>query len=73
KADFPRQIPLRPYVITYEIFSMDGKLIVPKKTKYIFDQDLQQINLKHLPTESYMIHVTVDGEKIVKKLMMIPK
>ncbi|SIS32558.1 Por secretion system C-terminal sorting domain-containing protein [Chryseobacterium shigense] len=73
KADFPRQIPLRPYVITYEIFSMDGKLIVPKKTKYIFDQDLQQINLKHLPTESYMIHVTVDGEKIVKKLMMIPR
>ncbi|MCT2560810.1 reprolysin-like metallopeptidase [Chryseobacterium herbae] len=73
KADFPRQAPLRPYVISYEIFSMDGKLVVPKKTKYIFDQDLEQINLKHLPTESYMIHVKVDGEKIVKKLMMVPK
>ncbi|WP_265131302.1 reprolysin-like metallopeptidase [Chryseobacterium oranimense] len=73
KADFPRQVPLRPYVITYELFSMDGKLIVPKKTKYIFDELLEQINLKHLPSESYMIHVTVDGEKIVKKLMMIPK
>ncbi|MBB4805018.1 hypothetical protein HNP38_000290 [Chryseobacterium defluvii] len=72
KADFPRLLPVRPYVVTYEIYAMDGKLIVPKKTKYIFEQHLEQIDLRHLPTETYMIHVTVDGEKIVKKLVMTP-
>jgi hypothetical protein len=71
KADFPRQIPLRPYVVSYEIFAMDGKLVVPKKTVYIFEEHLERINLTNVPTATYMIHVTVDGEKIVKKLQML--
>lgn len=73
KADFPRQTPLQPYLVTYEIYAMDGKLIVPKKTKHIFSQHLEQIDLRHVPAESYVIHVTVDGEEIVKKLIMTPK
>ncbi|GAB0156482.1 zinc-dependent metalloprotease family protein [Chryseobacterium sp. Alg-005] len=71
KADFQRQIPLRPYVVTYEIYAMDGKLVVPKKTVYMFEQHLERIDLRHLPTETYMIHVTINGEKIVKKLQML--
>ncbi|KQR93370.1 hypothetical protein ASG01_09270 [Chryseobacterium sp. Leaf180] len=70
KADFPPIIPRAPYEVTYEIYSMDGKLIIPKKTRYIFEQHLERINLTYLPKETYLIHVTVNGEKIVKKLLM---
>lgn len=77
KADFPLKLNAdgkrSPYEVTYEIYAMDGKLVVPKKTRYIFQDHLEQINLKHVPTETYMIHVTVDGEKIVKKLLMLHK
>jgi len=73
KADFEPFTPRRPYEVTYEIYAMDGKLIVPKKTRYIFEQHLEKIDLRDVPTEAYMIHVTIDGEKIVKKLLMLHK
>lgn len=70
KADFAPITPRAPYEVTYEIYSMDGKLIIPKRTRYIFEQHLEKINLTYLPKETYLIHVTVNGEKIVKKLLM---
>ncbi|MCX8523703.1 M12 family metallo-peptidase [Chryseobacterium formosus] len=77
KADFPSKLDDKgepsPYKVTYEVYAMDGKLVVPQKTRHIFREHLEQINLKHVPTETYMIHVTVDGEKIVKKLLMLHK
>lgn len=77
KADFPLKLDANgkrtPYELTYEIYAMDGKLVVPKKTRYIFQDHLEKIDLKHVPTETYMIHVTIDGEKIVKKLLMLHK
>ncbi|MCY0968014.1 zinc-dependent metalloprotease [Chryseobacterium wangxinyae] len=82
KTDFPpkfddNRLPA-PYKVTYEIYSMDGKLIVPKKTRHIFSRTVdnradEKIDLRTLPTEAYMIHVTVDDEKIVKKLLMLNK
>jgi len=77
KADFPVKLDDQrqrfPYEVTYEVYAMDGKLVVPKKTRYIFEDHLERIDLRHVPAETYMIHVTVDGEKIVKKLMMLHK
>lgn len=73
KADFPPITPRAPYEVTYEIYAMDGRLILPKKTRYIFEQHLERINLTDLPKETYLIHVTVNGEKIVKKLLMFNK
>ena len=82
KTDFPpkfddRRLPA-PYKVTYEIYSMDGKLVVPKRTRHIFSRTVdnradEKIDLRTLPTEAYMIHVTVDDEKIVKKLLMLNK
>jgi hypothetical protein len=82
KTDFPpkfddKRLPA-PYKVTYEIYSMDGKLIVPKRTRHIFSRTVdnradEKIDLRTLPTEAYMIHVTVDDEKIVKKLLMLNK
>lgn len=82
KTDFPpkydaNRLPT-PYKVTYEIYSMDGKLIVPKKTRHIFSRTVdnradEKIDLRDFPTEAYMIHVTVDDEKIVKKLLMLHK
>ncbi|MCW3168433.1 M12 family metallo-peptidase [Chryseobacterium sp. 09-1422] len=82
KTDFPPKFDANrlpaPYKVTYEIYSMDGKLIVPKKTRHIFSRTVdnradEKIDLRALPTEAYMIHVTVDDEKIVKKLLMLNK
>lgn len=82
KTDFPPKFDENrrpaPYKVTYEIYAMDGKLVVPKKTRYIFSRTVdnradEKLNLKDLPTEAYMIHVTVDDEKIVKKLLMLHK
>ncbi|RZJ38344.1 MAG: hypothetical protein EOO18_03605, partial [Chryseobacterium sp.] len=82
KTDFPpkfdeNRLPA-PYKVTYEIYSMDGKLVVPKRTRHIFSRTVdnradEKVDLRILPTEAYMIHVTVDDEKIVKKLLMLPK
>ena len=82
KTDFPpkfdeNRLPA-PYKVTYEIYSMDGKLVVPKRTRHIFSRTVdnradEKIDLRTLPTEAYMIHVTVDDEKIVKKLLMLNK
>ena len=82
KTDFPpkfddKRLPA-PYKVTYEIYSMDGKLVVPKRTRHIFSRTVdnradEKIDLRTLPTEAYMIHVTVDDEKIVKKLLMLNK
>lgn len=82
KTDFPPKFDEgrkpAPYKVTYEIYAMDGKLIVPKRTRHIFSRTVdnradEKIDLRHLPTEAYMIHVTVDDEKIVKKLLMFTK
>ncbi len=82
KTDFPPKFDENrrpaPYKVTYEIYAMDGKLVVPMKTRYIFSRTVdnradEKLNLKDLPTEAYMIHVTVDDEKIVKKLLMLNK
>ncbi|CAD7812782.1 hypothetical protein CHRY9390_02562 [Chryseobacterium aquaeductus] len=82
KTDFPPKFDESrkpaPYKVTYEIYAMDGKLVVPKRTRYIFSRTVdnradEKINLTDLPTETYMIHVTVDDEKIVKKLLMFTK
>lgn len=79
RTDFPPKFDENrrpsPYKVTYEIYSMDGKLIVPKRTRHIFSRTVdnkadEKIDLRNLPTEAYMIHVTVDDEKIVKKLLM---
>ena len=77
KADFPVKLDENnkrsPYKVTYEIYAMDGKLIVPEKTRYIFENHLEKIDLRYVATETYMIHVTIDGEKMVKKLLMLHK
>lgn len=82
KTDFPPKFDANrlpaPYKVTYEIYSMDGKLVVPKRTRHIFSRTVdnradEKIDLRTLPTEAYMIHVTVDDEKIVKKLLMLNK
>ena len=82
KTDFPPKFDANrlpaPYKVTYEIYAMDGKLILPKKTRHIFSRTVdkrvdEKIDLRDLPTETYMIHVTVDDEKIVKKLLMFHK
>ena len=82
KTDFPpkfdeNRLPA-PYKVTYEVYAMDGKLVVPKKTRHIFSRTVdnradEKLDLRDLPTEAYMIHVTVDDEKIVKKLLMLHK
>ena len=82
KTDFPpkfdeNRLPA-PYKVTYELYAMDGKLVVPKKTRHIFSRTVdnradEKLDLRDLPTEAYMIHVTVDDEKIVKKLLMLHK
>jgi len=82
KTDFPPKFDgdkkPAPYKVTYEIYAMDGKLVVPKKTRHIFSRTVdnradEKLDLRDLPTEAYMIHVTVDDEKIVKKLLMLHK
>lgn len=82
KTDFPPKFDgdrkPAPYKVTYEVYAMDGKLIVPKKTRHIFSRTVdnradEKLDLRSLPTEAYMIHVTVDDEKIVKKLLMLNK
>jgi len=82
KTDFPpkfdeNRLPA-PYKVTYEVYAMDGKLVVPKKTRHIFSRTVdnradEKLDLRDLPTEAYMIHVTVDDEKIVKKILMLHK
>jgi predicted Zn-dependent protease len=82
KTDFPPKFDAdrkpAPYKVTYEVYAMDGKLVVPKKTRHIFSRTVdnradEKLDLRDLPTEAYMIHVTVDDEKIVKKLLMLHK
>lgn len=82
KTDFPPKFDgdrkPAPYKVTYEVYAMDGKLVVPKKTRHIFSRTVdnradEKLDLRDLPTEAYMIHVTVDDEKIVKKLLMLHK
>ncbi|UOE38896.1 reprolysin-like metallopeptidase [Chryseobacterium oryzae] len=70
KLDFPRLNPLRPYAFNYTIYAMDGKLVIPKRSRLFFSDHLEKIDLRHLPTETYMIEVELEGNKIVKKLVM---
>ncbi|MFY1045539.1 reprolysin-like metallopeptidase [Chryseobacterium sp. GP-SGM7] len=73
KLDFPRLTPLAPYSFSYTIFSMDGKLVVPKRNRLFFSEHLEKIDLRSLPTEAYMIELELQGQKIVKKLLMLRK
>jgi hypothetical protein len=52
---------------------MDGKLVIPKRNRLFFSEHLEKIDLTHLPTEAYMIDVELNGERIVKKLLMLRK
>ncbi len=70
KLDFPRLAPLRPYAFNYTIYAMDGKLVIPKRSRLFFSDHLEKIDLRHLPTETYMIEVELEGNQIVKKLVM---
>lgn len=73
KLDFPRLNPLRPYEFSYRIYAMDGKLVIPKRNRLFFSDHLEKIDLTHLPTEAYMIEVELEGQQIVKKLLMLRK
>lgn len=73
KLDFPRLTPQAPYAFSYTIYAMDGKLVVPKKNRLFFSGHLEKIDLTHVPTGAYMIEVELQGEKIVKKLLMLNK
>ncbi|REC53297.1 propanediol utilization protein [Chryseobacterium piscium] len=73
KLDFPRLIPQAPYPFSYTIYSMDGKLVVPKRNRLFFSEHLERINLTGVATGTYMIEVELQGEKIVKKLLMLNK
>ena len=82
KTDFPPKFDANrlpsPYKVTYEIYAMDGRLVLPMRTRHIFSRTVdnradEKLDLRTLPTEAYMIHVTVDDEKIVKKLLMLHK
>ncbi|MGO4710994.1 T9SS type A sorting domain-containing protein, partial [Chryseobacterium sp. 2TAF14] len=73
KLDFPRLVPQAPYPFTYTIYAMDGKLVIPKKSRLFFSEHLEKIDLRGVPSGTYMIEVELQGEKIVKKLLMLNK
>ncbi|MCW3161173.1 reprolysin-like metallopeptidase [Chryseobacterium oryctis] len=73
KLDYPRLNPVAPYSFTYTVYAMDGKLVIPKRTRLFFSDHLEKIDLTNLPTETYIIEVELLGEKIVKKLLMLNK
>lgn len=73
KLDYPKLDPLRPYSFSYKIYAMDGKLVIPKRNRLFFSDHLEKIDLTNLPTETYMIEVELEGERIVKKLLMLNK
>ncbi|MCD1118047.1 reprolysin-like metallopeptidase [Chryseobacterium turcicum] len=73
KLDFPKLVPLAPYPFSYTIYSMDGKLVIPKRNRLFFSDHLEKINLTGVPSGTYMIEVELMGEKIVKKLLMLNK
>lgn len=73
KLDYPRKTPLEPYPFSYSVYSMDGKLIIPKRNRLFFGDHLERIDLTNLPTETYMLQLEVAGEKMNKKLLMLNK
>ncbi|OBW41173.1 Ser-Thr-rich glycosyl-phosphatidyl-inositol-anchored membrane family protein [Chryseobacterium sp. MOF25P] len=73
KLDFPRLVPQAPYPFSYTIYAMDGKLVIPKRNRLFFTEHLEKIDLRGVPSGTYMIEVDLAGEKIVKKLLMLNK
>ncbi|MBD3905302.1 M12 family metallo-peptidase [Chryseobacterium sp. Ch-15] len=73
KLDFPRLVPQAPYPFSYTIYAMDGKLVIPKRNRLFFSEHLEKIDLRGVPSGTYMIEVDLAGEKIVKKLLMLNK
>lgn len=73
KLDFPKLTPLAPYAFNYTIYAMDGKLVIPKRNRLFFSDHLEKIDLTGVPSGTYMIEVQLEGERIVKKLLMLNK
>lgn len=73
KLDLPRLRPLAPYSFTYTVYAMDGKLVIPKRNRLFFGDHLEKVDLTNVPSGAYMIEVELEGEKIVKKLLMLNK
>ncbi|MEY8759372.1 zinc-dependent metalloprotease [Chryseobacterium tongliaoense] len=56
--------------ISYTVFSMDGKLISPKKDIHKSGKVSERVNLSDLPTGVYIIQVDIDDQKVSRKLII---